>query len=238
MREKEAGEEGARAHQTAFQRAWPQLRAALIAGHLLVITLAALPHVGRAALSKAARESPAARAEINVWTQRIASWGVEVAPEQLEQTSLRVLESWLELRAAVNAPFRPYVWGVGVEQPWLLFPGADRHPAFMHVEIEREGQWQPLQTMYPLATSWRAALLHHPRVHGVVYTSSSPVHRGRTLELGRWFARQAAQEFPDATRLRISIEGTRLLSAAEVRAGVVPEFVERPPKTFELADYR
>jgi len=234
MAANQAETETSEARPGAFGPIWPQLRAALIAAHLVALSLAALPRVNRAAMSKSARQSPTARAEIDAWAERLAGWGVEIDAQTLERGAVEALESWLVLRTALNAPFGPYIELFGLDQPWLLFPGADGFPARMVVEIERDGAWQPVQTMYPISTDWRARLLRNTRAHGEIYAASWPVHRRRYVELGRWLALQAARDFPRATRVRISIERTRMLDPDEVRAGAVAKVRADPPLTFEL----
>lgn len=221
-----------------LRRAWPHLRALLILVHLVAISLAALPRVSAPALTKSARQSPAARAEIAAWTERLASWGVEVEPEVLEQRSLELLEGWLELRTTLNSPFRPYIATFGLRQPWMLFPGADRFPAQLVIELEREGSWETVQTLYPTSGPWKARLARNTRVHGVVYSASWPVHRSHYDELGRWLAREAARDFPEATRLRLSIERGHMRSPEQVREGFVPEVRTHQARTFELESYR
>jgi hypothetical protein len=218
---------------------WPHARAALIAFHLVAMGANALPAVNSAALSKSARSTPTARAEIRAWTQRLQGLGVSTQEAQVEADALRVLRAWLSLRATVTAPFRPYAHAFGLKQPWLLFVGADRFPSRLDIDVERDGRWEPLQSLYPLSGPWRARFWDQTRIRGSVYAYTWKAYRGRYRDLSRWVARRVAEDDPTATRVRLQLVRIPTPTAAERQRGEVPPAGSpRRAVTHALASFR
>src|SRR5688572_4672840 len=108
---------------------WPNVRAALVALHLLYVTFAALPSPD-AGMDRAAWQDPTVRAEIDAWAGRLG-----VPRDALEERLWQTAVAYTDLRARLLTPTEPYRVACGVTQSWNMFAAPHRYPAALHVDV-------------------------------------------------------------------------------------------------------
>jgi hypothetical protein len=193
-------------------------RAALIALHLVAITLVALPApVG--ATNRATWKEPTVQAELAVWRGRFAALGLDLEPAAFEDA----LHAWavdlLEVRTAVLTPFLPYYRYAGTSQSWRMFVAPHTHPARLEVAVERGGAWTTVFRERDPAAAWERRVFSQDRVRSLIFRLSWANYRTEYVAFADWVGRRAAQDFPDATKVRVRFMKRATPSAADVRAG-------------------
>ena len=71
-----------------------------------------------------------------------------------------------------------------------------------------------------------------------IFRLSWPGYEGTYARFGEWLARQAANDFPDGTRIRVRFFDYRTRTPEEVRAGVVVTGTYEQTKYFNLSRFR
>lgn len=220
-----------------MSRLWPHLRAALIALHLLAITLLALPAPG-GGMSKAAWSDPTVQAEIRAWSQRLSALGYETTPKALESRLWDLATAYMAARTKVLAPFGPYYRYAGTSQPWRMFVAPHRWPERMHVDVYEGGAWRPVYVERSSEATWLRPTLDHDRFRSAIFRFAWPQNRKTYRHFGEWLAARAAVDFPTATKLRTRFFKQRSPSAAEVRAGAPIEGRFEDEQILDLGKFR
>jgi hypothetical protein len=198
------------------------VRAALIATHLIALVLLAVPDAKGVATDASAWRNPTVQAEFEGWARRLSAWGVAVDRDELQARAWAAAHAWNEGLGAVRDPLRPYEEIVGVRQRWRMFVAPHRHPAKLYVEIEREGTWHAVYFARSRDLRWRAGQLDHVRMRGVVFRYGWKQYASHYRALARWIAARAAEDFPSASRVRVSLYRYRTPSPQEARARALP----------------
>ncbi|HVO31955.1 MAG TPA: hypothetical protein VMV18_14520, partial [bacterium] len=117
-----------------LRKAWPQIRAALVAAHLLVIGAVAIPApVGGG--DRRAWKDPSVQEE---HAARSARQGI---PEpEFEERLFQLSGAWIRGRDWLLQPAFRYVDWTGCDQPWRMFAGPHRYPARFSIEETLEGE--------------------------------------------------------------------------------------------------
>lgn len=192
---------------------------ALAAGvslHLVAVTLGAFPSAA-GGLNRSAWRDPTVQAEFAAWSARLAGWGG--SPAELEQQLWRLAVGWEAGRSWVLAPFQPYYRWCGTWQSWKMFVAPHTHPTALRIEVERGGAWWLAYVERSADADWLARKLDHDRFRSVVFRAGWPHYQPLRQHLAAWAARQAAADFPDATRVRLSFWKYNTLPAAALAAG-------------------
>ncbi len=216
------------------RRVWPQVRAVLVALHVVAITLLALPAPG-GGMNRAAWKEPTVQGELAAWGARLG-----VAPAALEERLWTFAVAYMDARSAVIDPITPYYRLAGTWQSWRMFVAPHRHPSRLVVEIDhgRGAGFEPLYLRGDPAASWRRHQLDHDRMRAQVFRLSWPGYEGTYARFAGWLAREAARDFPEARSLRVQFFKYRTLDPAEARAGEAPvgRFAQR--RTYDLRKAR
>lgn len=197
---------------------WPHVRAVLIALHVVAITLQALPSPG-GAMKRSSWREPTVQGELAAWTDRLNALGWKGDQQHLEQDLWDFASEFVKVRRRVLAPFAPYYRYAGTFQSWRMFVAPHRHPARLHIEVHRRGAWEPVYVARDAQHDWLAPKLDHDRLRAQVFRLSWPAYKTTYSRFVDWVARQAASDFPDATRVRVRFWRYRTPSPAEVRSG-------------------
>lgn len=195
---------------------WPQVRAALIALHLLAITLQALPSPG-GGMKRSSWSEPTVQGEFEAWTRRLNRLGWQGDQAQLEQGLWEFATGFMEVRGKALKPFMPYYRYAGTFQSWRMFVAPHRHPARMQIDVYQEGQWVPVYLARDPHHPWLARQLDHDRMRAQVFRLSWPSYKSTYSRFVDWIARRAATDFPEATRVRVRFWRYRTPSPQEVR---------------------
>lgn len=209
-------------NRTAWARAWPHLRAGLVAAHIGAVIVLAIPEASGVPQSREAWKNPTVQAELVAWADRLTELGIDTDAPTLEDDVYEAARTWTELVTTVRAPVQPYATYLGVRQSWRMFVAPHRYPATLHVELEQDGRWQPLYDARSHAHGWRADQLDHVRVRAVLFRYGWSRYARHYQAFARWLAARAAHDFPSATRVRIQMEHFRTPTPQEARAGTIP----------------
>lgn len=222
----------------ATARWWPHARALLITGHLGAVAVLAIPDASGVATSPTAWKNPTVQAELEAWAKRITALGHPIDAPTLQAEVLDAAEAWNDAVATLRAPVSFYAEGVGMSQRWRMFVAPHRHPAKLHVDIQRDGQWQPVYEARSDEHRWRADQLGHIRTRAVLFRYAWAGYGERYRALARWIARRAGEDFPQAERVRIRYYGYRTPTPQEARRGELPPGEFRQVADVALSRYR
>ena len=206
-----------------WARAWPHVRALLIAIHIVAVVVLAIPDAGGVALSRKSWKNPTVQAELKAWAQRLSALGLQTDAATLEQDVFEIARSWTEGLAWLRAPVRPYAEYLGVRQTWRMFVAPHRHPAKFQVDVEQDGQWRPVQVARSDQYGWRSHQLDHVRVRSLLFRYGWKRYRRFYRAFAEWIADRAAEDFPAAQRVRVRMVGFRTPTPQEVQSDAIPE---------------
>lgn len=178
---------------------WDQLRAALVALHLIAVTLLALPslrglrpnHLNHPeAVAALTALSEATDQPVEVWESRVLGFS--------RQTN--------RARLAALAPFRRYYALTGTKQGWRMFGVVNRQPARLEIHLDLDGrdEWTPI-FISPAPDGWRANLLNHERVRSLFNNFSYRRAKGLYPDFIAWVSREVVEEYPTAQRVRVQL---------------------------------
>ena len=202
-------------------RAWPQIRAVLVALHVLAIVLMATPSPA-VGLRRSLWKDPTVQQEFQAWNERLHAIGVSWTEPEMEDHLWSFASGWEKYRSALLIPFAPYGRYLGTSQSWRMFVAPHRYPTRLAVDLEEDGAWRVIFQERSELYTWRRTLFDHDRMRSVIFRLGWPQYRKPWESFSRWIARMAAQDFPQATRVRTRMFKYRTLSPQEVRAGKEP----------------
>jgi hypothetical protein len=207
---------------------WSRVRAVAIALHIVAVLVAALPPTSDL-LDRSAWKSPSVQDEFAAWADRLSLFGGTWTSAALEDRLWTVVQGYATVLTVVQAPVRPYQQHLGVRQGWQMFAAADRHPAVLTIDVERDGRWETVFVERSATHDWRRAFFEADRVRTIVYRFSWPhLRRHRAWKaFGDHLVPWLAADHPDATRARLRYRRARTPTPAEVLAG------RQPPHRFE-----
>ena len=198
------------------------LRGLFVAGHLVAITLMALP-APEGGMNRASWQDPTVQGELAAWTGRLNRLGVDVTPAQVEEALWQAAVDYMRLRGRVLAPFQLYYAYCGTGQSWRMFVAPHRYPTRLHIDLEEHGRWRPLYAERDPRHDWLGRWLDHHRMRSAVFRFGWQEFGGDYRQFVDWVARRAALDFPAASRVRVYFVKYRTPSPEEVRAGRRPE---------------
>jgi hypothetical protein len=199
-----------------------QVRGALLALHLLAITAMALPAPGSGALDRASWADPTVQAEVRAWSQRLSRVGWVVEPNRLEAGAWAVASTVGGLRGMILAPLQPYYRYFGTWQSWRMFVAPHRFPTTTSLEVELDGAFVAVFVEGDPERAWRAGLLGHERSRSLLFRLGWERYAAWREHFLAWFAREAAEEWPEATRARLRVTRRATPSPRALAAGAWP----------------
>ena len=216
---------------------WRQLRAVLIALHVLAITLQALPAPG-SRMSRSTWADPTVQGEFEAWTGRLNGLGVEITQEELEDRLWVFATGFMELREQVLAPFLPYYRYAGTSQSWRMFVAPHRYPALMYIELDHGSGYEPIYITRSEQYTWRRHQFDHDRMRALVFRLSWPNYKNTYRRVVEWIARESAQDFPEARSVRVRFFKYKTRTPQQVRAGTEVDGSFQQARVKRLRDYR
>ncbi len=217
---------------------WNQLRAVAVTLHILAIVLHSFP--APVGLSEAALAERNMQAAFESWAGagRAVGW-TDLQGGDIEEFARVYGAKMLEVRATILAPFGPYYTYAGTRQRWQMFGYINQSPARFQIELEEDDAWRTLYTPGSPVYTWRRSFLDQERIRALVSPYSWGRGRKSYNRFGTWLARQAAAEFPEATRLRTVMVRVRLPPADELRQlGALPVIREDWDRKYALKALR
>jgi hypothetical protein len=196
-----------------------QVRAVLILLHLIAVTVMAFPSPGEG-MYRQAWDEPNVQQDLAVWRGFLGAVGVHMSQEEFTDWLWQVALRYTRTQDLLERPFQPYYAVCGTIQSWRMFAGPQRHPSRLVVEVEERGAWRTIFVERDPHHRWRVRELDDYRLRPALYRMSWGL--GGFGQFADWVAVRARQDFPEATRVRVSLRRQRTPSAAEVRAGAAP----------------
>jgi hypothetical protein len=199
---------------------WPQLRAAFVLFHVLMVVVLSLPRP--AELDRAsAWQKPRIQRNFATGTRLLRGLGLPLEDGSLQALTWDAAQFYLRAQKRITAPFAPYAHAVGIRQGWRMFLTGGREASREHIEILEGETWRPLYVRGSREQRWFGRQLDYHRFRKVCgFAVKGHEHEWRAF--AKFLARQAAYEFPQASALRLRAELFDVPTAAEARAGVTP----------------
>ncbi|MCP4804306.1 MAG: hypothetical protein GY884_03075 [Proteobacteria bacterium] len=201
-----------------LKSAWPHLRAAFVLFHVVALFLMAIPAPG-GGMSKSAWADPTVQGEFQAWTERLNDMGADITVEELEDRLWSLATVYMEKRKTVLDPIAPYYRYTGTTQSWRMFVAPHRYPARLHIEVEEGGTWREVYVMRSEEHAWRAEQLDNDRMRAAIFRMSWRPYRRIWVTFTEWAADRAAEDFPEATRIRLRFFKYKTQGPKEIAAG-------------------
>lgn len=200
----------------------PHLRAAFVLFHLAVVTFVAMPAPG-SAMNRQAWRQPTVQGEFQAWSERLAGLGLVVPPAELEARAWDFATAYEGARQKLLRPLRPWLDVSGTWQSWKMFVAPHRYPARMEIDVTTDGRtWTPVYAARSDELDWMRPWLDHDRMRAALFRYAWEHYRTPRKEFADWVAVRAAEDFPEAVKVRVSFVRYRTRSPEEVRAGTPP----------------
>ncbi len=201
-----------------FRGWWPHIRTALILFHICAVCLMAFP-APQGALQKSSWDDPSVKNEMHMWAERSRSIGFTWNDVEFRDFLWDASKAILEVRRWVLWPFMPYMNWTGARQSWRMFSAPHRYPVRLFIEVEQDGIWRPVYVGRSDEYTWMRDTFDHHRIRRIIFLHGWKRYDRRWSTFGKWIARHAAEDFPDATRVRIRQWKFRTPSPEELRDG-------------------
>lgn len=198
--------------------AWPHIRGVLIALHVASLVILSLPTEG-AVHNRARWKTANAKADLRQMARRLQGWGIDTDEQRLARDLWALGSAYLTVQRPLAWPFAVYAKVTGSRQGWQMFASPQRHPAELHVDVEIDGQWQPIYRPQSDAHDWNREQLEHNRFRKFLGRFARGFYRQHYDQAARWVATKAAREHPRATRVRVQLYRYASLTPAQVLAG-------------------
>ncbi|HCH64348.1 MAG TPA: hypothetical protein DFR83_16200 [Deltaproteobacteria bacterium] len=185
------------------------LRALFVAAHVALITLMALPNPRR--INERDLADPALQEVFSDWREVLEAAGVSLTPEETNTLVMSFANQYMDARAVVLDPVRPYFQYTGANQAWQMFGYLNRTPARLSVEVlSQGGEWSTLFLARDPEHDWRRALFDSERMRGMVNHYSWRERRGGFRMLADWVSCEVFLEEPNAKLVRMSMKQVQL----------------------------
>lgn len=225
-----------------WTRARPHVIGALLLFHVVGVMLQAFPAVS-GGMNKKAWKDPTAQAEFHQWADVARSVGWDTTDENFEEFLWDAAQTFMDARKVVLKPWRKYLRATGAQQGWRMFVAPHRYPSWVVVELEfptddGKGEWREMYRSRSAEKTYLRTQLDYHRMRKYTFLSSWKHRRRAYRDLRDFFARRAAVDFPQASRLRIFHVSRRTMTPAEMAAGDVPKSEVKNRLTVALKPYR
>ena len=194
--------------ESGRRRWWADVRAVLVALHLVAITVQAFPApVG--GLDKATKEAPSVQEAVAL----VSGW-TGLSEERVTEVGFGAVRGWLEARRVVLEPFQPYYRWAGTRQSWRMMALINRRPARLVVRVDGEVVYR---TGDPSAR-WLAETIEASRTRGIVIKYSWKMNRKDYRRFVAWLGERAREDFGDEVEIEACMERVAIaLPGSETR---------------------
>ncbi len=179
--------------------------AALLAFHVLAITLPALP-APQGAMNDVTFQAESTQQLFRDAHGVLSSFGFEGDVADVEAIAWDGGIAWMDARRTALAPFQPYYEHAGTTQGWQMFTLVNRKPGRMELSVDGELVYRTNDRDH----TWQIDLLEASRMRGLQAQFGWAMSKKRWGELFTFLAERAAVDFPDASRFEGCIRFTRL----------------------------
>jgi hypothetical protein len=200
---------------------WPQLRAAFVLFHVLMVVVLSLPRPGELD-KRSAWQKPRVQRNFAAGTRLLRGLGLDLEDGKLQAYTWDAAQHYLRAQALVGKPFAPYARAVGIRQGWRMFLTGGREASREHIEIMEGGRWRTLYVRGSDRHRWFGTELDYHRLRKLCGFAVKG-HEAEWEAFASFLARRAAREFPRASALRLRTELFDVPTAAETLAGLKRE---------------
>lgn len=201
---------------------WPQIRAVLVGFHVLAVLVMATPSPS-VGLRRSAWKDPTVQAEFAAWNERFKALGVNWTQAEMEDHLWSFGVAFDEVRRVLVAPADPYGRYLGTSQTWRMFVAPHRFPTRLQIELEEGGVWRTLYIERSDEYTWRGEVFGHDRMRSAIFRFGWAQYKKSWQLFADWVARRAAEDFPDATRVKVRMFKYKTLAPEDAAAGKEPE---------------
>jgi len=201
--------------------AWPHLRATLLALHVLSLVVLSLPDAG-AVHNRRRWQTANARADLQQTAARLTAWGIPIDELELKRRLWAMGTAYLVVQRPLVLPFVWYGRLTGSRQGWRMFASPQRHPAELHVDLEGDGQWEPIYRPHSDRYAWNREQFEHNRFRKFLGRFARGFIARDYQQTARWVATKAAREHPEAPRVLVRLYRYDTPTPQQVAAGETP----------------
>jgi hypothetical protein len=158
--------------------------------------------------------------------------------EEFEEFLWDWTQRYMRLRKKVTRPFLKYADYTGARQGWTMFAGPRMRTGRYIVDVEENGVFRTVFRTHDSSATWNRGQFEHNRVRKLLAKLTSSPKLPAYGELSRWIAKRVGEDFPKATRCRVTLNTWKTLSPSQHRAGVKPAPVRTRLHTFKLEEFR
>ncbi|MEM7435134.1 MAG: hypothetical protein AAF436_08280 [Myxococcota bacterium] len=197
------------------------LRAALISLHILAVLILTLPS-SRQMLRREVWDRSSNQAAFAALADTFSWLGFE-STEDFDRWLWGVATRYVHVRDTISEPLVVYADLAGVRQGWAMFSRPRERPIQLQVDVASSLRYQPIYQTGSREHDFRSRTFRQYRFRkltGRLARHFDPVWYD---PWSRWIARQAADGYPDAKRVRVRLYRHQTLPAEAVRAGEVPK---------------
>ena len=189
-------------------------------------------------MQRSAWKDPTVQDEIHAWSSRLTWLGFSADPVEFEDQLWDFATAYMDARNKIIRPAFAYARWCGTWQPWQMFVAPHRYPSRLHVDVLIDETWQPIYIARSSNHDWQRPLLDHERVRSMLFRYAWRHHRRNHRKFCKWLAVSAAEDFPDATQIRMRWHQTQTPTPEEVRSGSISEGSFSTPIVFDLKVFR
>lgn len=182
--------------------------------------------------------------EFEAWASGLRNLGLNLSGRQFQDLLWNVTNTYLDQR---NHWLEPLAWvtdQLGFAQGWRMFSNPQTSPSRLWVELDQGDGFTPLFVVGSQRYTWHGEFFGHHRIRKLLGRIGRAGRGPEYNELGRWLAREAAREFPDAKTLRVSMYTWKTEPPNRTYNSVPEPELGRPGgtfarrKTFDLGKFR
>ncbi len=211
---------------------WPHLRAVLVLSHLCAIVLMSLPSSHRLA-SRAYWDKAEQQADLTRWANTLG-----VDREEFEEFLWEWTQRYVRIRKKITKPFLKYADYTGTRQGWTMFSGPRRRTGRYVVEVEQDGVFRSVFRTQDSSATWNRSQFEHNRLRKLMAKLTTHPQLPAYAQFSRWVAKRVAEDFPEATRCKITLDTWKTLSPGQHRHGVKPDAKRTRSQMFTLEVFR
>ena len=198
----------------------PNVRAALVAIHIVAVLLLSLPSSQRV-LKRQAWERPSTQQAFGFIADHLHWLGID-SKEDFERRLWRFVEGYVAVRDEIVRPFEYYPRLAGVRQGWSVFSRPRERPVELEIAVDESHGFQPIYRPHSRKYDFWSRKLRQYRFRKVTGHLARRFNARVYNSLTKLLAKRALQAYPDTQRVRVRLYRYETLPAAELRAGEEP----------------